>query len=130
MITNIRSANSKSQKLLGNELILFIGGFPSQTTERKLVGYFVLTYQEDLESYFKEVLGISCQITIMKDRKGQKKGFGDLKLTSKRDAEIVLRTEHKIFGKMVGLRIRQICVFLSSLVQCKGDEKQAEFVGG
>jgi len=66
----------------------------------------VLTYQEDLESYFKEVLGISCQITIMKDRKGQKKGFGDLKLTSKRDAEIVLRTEHKIFGKMVGLRIR------------------------
>lgn len=42
-------------------------------------------------------------MSILKDRRGQKKGFGHLKLSSTKDSEKALNTEHKIFGKMVSM---------------------------
>ena len=53
--------------------------------------------------YFSAKLGIQVEVTISRDRKGQKKGFGHLKVRSILDVEVTLSAEHKIFGKMVSL---------------------------
>lgn len=48
-------------------------------------------------SRFETVLGMQ----ISRDRKGWTRGFGYLKLKNKSQIELILASDHKIFGKMV-----------------------------
>lgn len=75
---------------------LFIGGFPSKTTE----GIFCLKFEDDLKEYFKDYNSF-LDVSIVKNKKKNSKGFGYLKFESPEEAQYAIKTKHKIFGKMV-----------------------------
>jgi polyadenylate-binding protein len=67
---------------------LFIGGFPVQTTAEELRAYF---------SGYKSVQSVR----IVNNPKGESKGFGFISLSDPNEVDSIIRTVHKIHGKMV-----------------------------
>ena len=78
-------------------ITLFIGGFPSSTTEG-IVGSSDPV--EILTEYFEDYKSL-VSITIVKNKNKNSKGFGYIKFAQNSDAEKAIRLRHKISGKMV-----------------------------
>ena len=72
------------------EETLFVGGFPPNTNE------------EELRAYFSGYKSLSV-ISIVKNKGENSRGFGYITFTDEGDVKRVLRTRHKLKGKLVSL---------------------------